>query len=99
MHMCVDKTLSLNSMFRPHHMCIELRLYCVRIFLHCVISEQDRGLDQLSHALRRQREVGLTIQGEVEEQNGKIQYFHITATTQYNVMGCWTFWYIPRIHP
>lgn len=37
----------------------------------CVSTEQDRGLDQLSLALRRQREVGLAIQEEVEEQNGK----------------------------
>ena len=37
----------------------------------CVSTEQDRGLDQLSLALRRQREVGLTIQEEVEEQNCK----------------------------
>ena len=35
--------------------------------------EQDRGLDQLSHALRRQRDIGLAIQGEVEEQNGEPQ--------------------------
>ena len=37
----------------------------------CFLTEQDRGLDQLSLALRRQREVGLAIQDEVEDQNGK----------------------------
>ncbi|CAI8051245.1 hypothetical protein GBAR_LOCUS28062, partial [Geodia barretti] len=37
----------------------------------CVLvsSEQDQGLDQLSQALRRQREVGLVIQDEVVDQN------------------------------
>ena len=33
--------------------------------------EQDLGLDALSKALRRQQEVGLAIQEEVTEHNGK----------------------------
>ena len=37
----------------------------------CGHAEQDKGLDQLSLALRRQAEVGLTIQGEVDDQNCK----------------------------
>ena len=54
------------------------RLQCVCVIMGSVvcfvIPEQDRGLDQLSQALRRQREVGLAIQDEVVEQNGKICY-------------------------
>ena len=47
------------------------RCLCVCV---CVLvsSEQDQGLDQLSQALRRQREVGLVIQDEVVDQNCKI---------------------------
>jgi syntaxin 8 len=41
----------------------------VRVQQQAVIAEQDRGLDQLSQALRRQREVGLAINDEVEDQN------------------------------
>ena len=48
----------------------------------CVyIIEQDRGLDQLSLALRRQREVGLAIQDDVEEQNGQSQNTHTHTHT------------------
>ena len=36
-----------------------------------MIAEQDKGLDHLSRALRRQQEVGLAIQGEITEHNGQ----------------------------
>lgn len=36
-----------------------------------MIGEQDKGLDHLSRALRRQQEVGLAIQGEITEHNGQ----------------------------
>jgi hypothetical protein len=48
----------------------------VRMQQQVIIAEQDRGLDQLSHALRRQREVGLAIQDEVVEQNVLIDDIH-----------------------
>lgn len=36
-----------------------------------IIIEQDRGLEAISAALRRQQKVGLAIQDEVSEHNGK----------------------------
>ena len=48
------------------HTCIHARIH-----MHTHTPEQDLGLDALSKALRRQQEVGLAIQEEVTEHNGK----------------------------
>lgn len=43
-------------------------------WLLCVcLLEQDRGLEALSHALGRQKEIGLAIGDEVEYQNGEFR--------------------------
>ncbi len=39
-----------------------------------MISEQDKGLENLSRALRRQAEVGMAMQDEITEHNGKKSY-------------------------
>ena len=35
-----------------------------------IINDQDRGLDELSKALRRQQQMGLDMQDEIQEHNG-----------------------------
>ena len=35
-----------------------------------IIDDQDRGLDELSKALRRQQQMGLDMQDEIQEHNG-----------------------------
>ena len=41
------------------------------VSFYFVYIEQDRGLDAISAALRRQQKVGLAIQDEVSEHNGE----------------------------
>ena len=36
-----------------------------------VIARQDQGLDDLARIIRRQRDIGITIGTEVDQQNGK----------------------------
>lgn len=43
----------------------------IRAQQQMIIDEQDQGLDEISKALRRQRDLGLAIQDEVGEHNGK----------------------------
>lgn len=46
-----------------------------------LINEQDKGLDELSKALRRQQQMGLDMQDEIKEHNGKIQrYLTLSGT-------------------
>ena len=35
-----------------------------------IINDQDKGLDELSRALRRQQQMGLDMQDEIQEHNG-----------------------------
>ena len=35
-----------------------------------LVAQQDRGLDDLAAIIRRQREIGIVIGNEVDEQNG-----------------------------
>lgn len=37
------------------------------------IERQDQGLDDLAAIIRRQREIGITIGDEVEQQNGTVR--------------------------
>ena len=39
------------------------------------IERQDQGLDDLAAIIRRQREIGITIGNEVDQQNGNIKIF------------------------
>lgn len=45
--------------------------YDLKMTYFIIIIEQDRGLEAISAALRRQQKVGLAIQDEVSEHNGK----------------------------
>jgi hypothetical protein len=39
------------------------------------IHRQDQGLDDLAKIIRRQREIGITIGTEVDQQNGKLHFY------------------------
>ena len=44
-----------------------------------MIDDQDRGLDELSKALRRQQQMGLDMQDEIQEHNGICTYTCIST--------------------
>lgn len=37
---------------------------------HQIMDEQDKGLEQLSHGLRKQQRMGYAMQDEIQEHNG-----------------------------
>lgn len=44
----------------------------IRADQQAMIDDQDRGLDELSKALRRQQQMGLDMQDEIQEHNGMV---------------------------
>ena len=58
----------------------------IRADQQAMIDDQDRGLDELSKALRRQQQMGLDMQDEIQEHNGMI-YFCSLAPRPLQLLG------------
>ena len=50
-----------------------------------VIAAQDRGLDDLAAIIRRQRDIGIVIGNEVDEQNGNNDIFAIHVILSFDI--------------
>ena len=44
----------------------------IRVEQQKIIDDQDKGLDELSKALRKQQQMGLDMQEEIQEHNGEM---------------------------
>ena len=57
----------------------------IRADQQAMIDDQDKGLDELSKALRRQQQMGLDMQDEIQEHNGMIYYVALSP----GPFNCW----------